>query len=431
MAPEMTYLPLPAGRRRLWFRRIMAASIPTPGLTRAELRRARRAESAGTWGSGLVVVLAAWFCSRILVGATWAPARDPFTLMPSAWFHWDSHNYYMIALNGRTFGRCGSPGFPATAFVRFFHEKWCGTAAWLPGYAWLLDLVHLIGIDRRDAGLIVSSVAVATAMFLVWVGWCRDLHPGRALLVLISLGVFPGAVYNFAFFPTSLALAFVVGAALAATRDRFFVGAVLMTFAGLCYPSAWFAAAGLMIGLALLSLSSGFTMCVRRVLWGVAGLGAIALLAIHDQLVYGYLDAYVKEQTQTPQPPWSRAFLDLFTGTTVEQLGLRPRIEGALLAVQVVIAMGITFGSSLVAFASRCFSQWEKTLIYPATIGVGVVAGVLFVSNISAWNRSIVLAAPCVVCLKRLPIFALITLTICMSVVTSLISYAFFNGSMV
>ena len=88
--------------------------------------------------------------------------------------------------------------------------------------------------------------SLAVALFLVWLGWGRELHPVRALLFLIAFGSFPGAVYNCALFPTSLALAGVVGALLAATRERFLLAAVLMTLSGLLLirrrgsqPAAW------------------------------------------------------------------------------------------------------------------------------------------------------------------------------------------------
>ena len=107
-------------------------------------------------GGGLT--LAAWLITRLTVGAVLASSRNPLRLDVAEWFHWDSRNYLVIATQGRNFGRCGSPGFPAA--IPSKNPGWCGTAGWLPGYPWMMRLVHLTGLSYPRAGILVSWVAL-------------------------------------------------------------------------------------------------------------------------------------------------------------------------------------------------------------------------------------------------------------------------------
>ncbi|MGA2521085.1 MAG: hypothetical protein ABSG81_09740, partial [Acidimicrobiales bacterium] len=245
--------------------------------------------------TGVLLTAIAWLVSRIVVGAAWGPARDPFTFRTSLWRRYDSRNYLTIAIQGRTFGRCGTPGFPETALIRYAHLQWCGSAGWLPGYPILIRAVHVLGISRPSSGLLISWIGLAAALFLVWHGWGRDLRRRRALAMLVLFGLFPGAVYNFAIFPTSVALALEVGAILTATRGRFFSAAVLIAGAGLCYPSAWFGAVGLTLALAVVAVPLGGRVIARRTLWGLAGLVSLVGLGVHDQYAFNHFDAYFLE----------------------------------------------------------------------------------------------------------------------------------------
>ena len=52
-------------------------------------------------------------------------------------------------------------------------------------------------------------------------------------------------------------------------------------------------------------------------------------------------------------------------------------------------------------------------------------------ANGGAWNRSAVLAAPCVLCLRRLPMPLLVLLVAVIAVTTAFVSRAFFAGTLV
>ena len=380
-------------------------------------------------GSGLALTIAAWLCSRIVVGAAWGPARNPFSFDTSQWVHSDSINYLGIAAHGRVFGRCGTPAFPANALVHLWHLKWCGNAGWLPGYPWLMAATHWSGISLPDAGVIISWVATAVAIFLVWFEWGRDLPATRAFAVLLLFGIFPGSVYNFAVFPTSSALACVVAAILAATRKRFLTMALLMTLAGLCYPTAWFTALGLTGGLILVALPLGRTAIVQRALWGLAGLSSLLIIGILDQIAFGQplaywvLDSNAADSLRATVHQLYQIFV---SRDTIEQKQMGRR-SAPIYSLQVVIALAIPIAGVAVTARQWLRNRRDALNIYPAMVGFTLIVGLVFTNN--TWNRGVVLAAPCVVCLRRVPLPLLWAIVLVVAGTTALISRSFFNGS--
>jgi hypothetical protein len=371
----------------------------------------------------------AWFLSRLVVGAAWGPARDPFTFSPSLWTRTDSHAYISIAVRGTRLGRCGTPGFPENAVKRFAHLHWCGTAGWLPGYPGIIRVVSWTGIALLDAALIISWLALAVAMFLVWLGWLRGLPARRTLVVLLLFGIFPGSVYNFALFPTSVALACVVGSILAATRERFFTAVLLMIVAGLCYSSAWFAAGGLTLGLIVVALPLGPAVIVRRTLWGLAGLGSLLVLACYDQLAVGHLNAYFLYQNQGGQGLSGQGFLALvFKQNTIVQK-LMGRFSAAILALRAITALSLSGAATIVTGGAWRRKESDAAQIYPALVSITVTVTLVLLSNAGAWTRSIVLAAPCVVCFRRAPLPLLCALVVVVGVTAALIARPFFLGT--
>lgn len=384
--------------------------------------------------TGLALTALAWCLSRAVVGLSWGPARTPFEFNPYLWARFDSINYLGIAEHDRTFGRCGGPGQPLSGLARLSHDQWCGTAGWLPGFPWLVRVGGALGFSLPDAGLAISWLAMALALFLVWWGWGRDLHPLRALVLLLLIGLFPGAVYNFAFFPTSLALAGTVGAILAASRERFFVAALCMTLAGLCYPSAWFAAVGLAVGMVAVAWPLGAGVMVRRGFWGAAGLASLLVLGLHDQIAFARADAFFVMDAA----PGLRAkgfpgedFLRLvFTHHTDEQRHLG-RFGAGVLAAQGVLAVALTAAAAVLGIRHRRERDGTAGL-YAALVGVAVVVGIMVDSATGgAWNRSVVLAAPVVVCFRRLPAPVLVIVLVAVGATTALMSRFFFNGTLI
>ena len=383
-----------------------------------------------TVASGCAVTVIAWFVSRVVVGAGWGPARDPFSFRPALWAHGDSWNYLAMAAAGRTFGRCGTPAFPGHFGVK---AQWCGTAGWLPGYPWIVRVLSSMGVSRPYGAMVVPWVALAVAMFLVWFGWGRDLGAGRALALLVLFGLFPGSVYNFAIFPTSVALACVVGAVLAAVRTRFFVAALLIAVAGLCYPTAWFAAVGLAVGLAVVAVPQGPAVLLRRALWGLAGLTSLLVLGIHDQLAFDHFDAYFLRQSQDlfhrGTFPGQQFLRLVFTRSLLVQK-LMGRFSAAVLAFQAVVALSLAGAGAVVAGRAWRRKQASPALLYPALVGITVAVVLVFVTRTGGWDRSVVLAAPCVVGVRRAPLPVLCAMVAVVGVTTAVVSRSFFAGQL-
>ncbi|MCX6512755.1 MAG: hypothetical protein NT160_06790, partial [Actinobacteria bacterium] len=68
--------------------------------------------------------------------------------------------------------------------------------------------------------------------------------------------------------------------------------------------------------------------------------------------------------------------------------------------------------------------------LFFATLAIGVLVGAIVFPNIAVWFRGIGLAAPCVICFRRLPSRVLIPLVIVMAIVTAQISVHFFMHKM-
>lgn len=413
-------------------------------MTISATRRRRPGSSSGapdsgapraSFATGVALTAVVWVVSRTMITITWGPARNPFEFNPYLWARWDSINYLGIAQHGRAFGRCGSPGEPASDLSRLTHQVWCGSAGWLPGYPWLIHVLGSLGLSLPDAGLLISWVAMAGTLLVAWWGWCRDLPAVRALVVLLLVGLFPGAVYNFAYFPTSLALLGVVGALFAASREHFFVAALLMTLAGLCYPSAVFAAVGLAIGLVLVALSKGGPTIVRRGLWGVAGLGSLLVLGVHDQIAFGHANAFYLMDTspglRAPGFPGENFLRTVFSRDSFEQKPIG-RSAATVLAVQAALSVVLAAASAVVAAVGWHRRDRNPFVVYPALVGLAVVGGIMVdQATGGAWNRSVVLAAPCVLCFRRLPFPVLAVAVVVVGAVTTLMSHAFFGGLLV
>ena len=410
----------------------MGAVTEDDGLGRPDDAGGTTERTTGSIRSGLLLAALTWLITRLAVGATWGPARNPFSFEPLIWKHWDSFAYLSMAAHGRTLGRCGSSGFPQTPFTLYTHQVWCGTAGWLPGYPWMMSATHWTGVSLLDSGVMISWAATFVAIFLVWLGWARRLSAGRALAVLLLFGLFPGAVYNFGIFPTSTGLAFLVGALLAATRGRLAIAALLLTLAGLCYPTAWFAAVGVAAGLVLSAFRLGASAIVKRAFWGVAGLSSLVILAILDQLSFRRPGAFFLSDQQAIGSVTSvgEYFNQLFiTRDDIQQVRMGPT-AAPLLSLQVAIAFALSFGSALAAALKWHQKKWSSVQIYPALASIAIVVA-LALTDTSTWNRSVVLAAPCVVCLRRLPLPVLWCLVGVVGLTTALISRSFFNNAFV
>jgi hypothetical protein len=134
----------------------------------------------------------AWLAgAALLCAVALATGHDP--LHASTWERSDSVHYEAIARHGYELHHC-APGEGMNARVR-----WCGDTAWFPGYPLLLAAASAVGLPLAAAGVVISWVAAALTLVLLW----RWLLPHR-LAPLACAAFAPGLVYLYAVFPLSV-----------------------------------------------------------------------------------------------------------------------------------------------------------------------------------------------------------------------------------
>jgi hypothetical protein len=169
--------------------------------------------------------LAAWLAAAaLLCGAATATGHN--ALHASTWARWDSAHYVAIARHGYELHRCRrGEGTNARA-------KWCGDTAWFPAYSLLLAAAGAVGAPLVAAGVVISWLAAAATLFLLWRWFLGGSRSGLACAAFA-----PGVVYLYAVYPLSLlALAGVVFVRLL-ERDRRSAG-LAGAVAALAYPVA-------------------------------------------------------------------------------------------------------------------------------------------------------------------------------------------------
>ena len=389
-------------------------TVPAPVAHRAPL------------GLGIAQVLAAWLFGRLVVTAH-SPV-GALSFRAQDWYHWDAFNYLAIATSGRTLGVCGTPGFPA--FIKGTH--WCGLAGWLPGFPLTVKAAGLTGVPLIDASTALPSVFLAAALFVAWFGWLRHSPPWRSAAVLLLIAVFPGAVYNVAPFPTSLALLGILVAALAAAHDRRVLLVVGLAVAVVSYSTAVFAAVGLLVGIVVSSWGGGVRPVVRNALWGAAGFVSLVVLAVHDQLTFHHWNAYSLVQDSSRQSfalPGVQTFDLIVRRTTRTQIFIGH--TGAwLLSIQAALAIALVVAACTVGLRRWWRCGRSRLDLYPATIGAVALVCMMSSGTGSIWHRGVMLVAPAVLAFRHLPAWVTALLVVATAVVTALVSSYFFANTL-
>jgi len=367
---------------------------------------------------GMVLSVVAWLFGREVVALSFGPVRSPFAGLGDLWVRWDSYNYLAIAQHGRTFYLC-SKGSEARLHLPF---AWCGVGTWLPGYPAVVSEFHRLGASLATTANAISQLAWLAALFLVWFGWARRLSLPRAAIVMVLCSIFPGVVYCYAIFPVSMTVALLLGALIALQRRHLFLMAILLMCANFCYPASWFATIGLAIGAGILGLQESPREGLRRTAWALSGLLSIPLLMLHDQIVFGHYDAFFILQAQGTDP---HVYLPGIPESLVANAGWRAI---HLLLVQAAFALLLVGGAVFVVVVRRLRTQRFDADLVPALMGVFVVAGNMYTSTAGAWSRSILIALPSVLCLRKLPPWLLGILLAAGTVITAVLSQYFFDG---
>lgn len=370
---------------------------------------------------------AAWLVGRFVCSVGWGVEKATPVLSVSSWERWDSQDYLDIAAHGIQLERC-------TGGDRsLFHLTQCGTIGWLPGYSWLIRALHSFGVSYGLSGVLISGVAFYLAIYLIWFQWGRSLSSGRALILLTTFSLFPGCVYNFAVYPLSITLLLCTAAIVAAIRERFVLMAALLLAAGLCYPTAWLASLGLMAGVALCAWDRPREVIKRL---SLASFGLLSILVLTFFEPAGHPFVYFTYQSK-PTGFFGVAFFKYATTIKSGNPHCLFRCSGAgyatMLTLQAWIAILVTGLAVWVVMREWMSHRRDAgaSSLYPTLAGTAVVGGLIFYSQGGAWYRSVLVAAPAVVVLRKLDIKWQGLILAVVAISAGIVSYGFFKGTLV
>jgi len=144
----------------------------------------------------------------------------------ATWSRWDSGLYEDIARDGYDLFRCADEP-----------QKWCGDAAWFPGYAWVFGGLHKLGLPLLGAGVVVSWFFAIATIVLLWATFLEGRTDSAVLAALVYAAFVPGQIYNFAIFPLSM-LAFATVASLwFLYQGRALLAGIAGAVAAMTYPA--------------------------------------------------------------------------------------------------------------------------------------------------------------------------------------------------
>jgi hypothetical protein len=352
------------------------------------------------------------FCAArwLMVAAARSVGLDAWD--PQVWNRWDSGHYLAIATTGYEYFSCARSG----------GRSWevCGNAAWFPLYPWTLRPLLALGVAPATAGVWVAALAALGMLGALWNGFLRRRGVG-GWLVLGLAAAFPGAVYQHAVFPTSLALLCLVLTAILVARQRWALAGVAGAGVSLSYVTG-----------VLVSLPNGVTALLRmRALrpalfaGGLAACGFLAVLLLHE-LLLGHWDAFywVHRKGFLAMGRPLEQFVDIIS-PAFERVDHRARMTAAqALTVAAMVALGL--GAAWVRRRQpdpiRAWAALSAAVfwIFPLVVGRGV--------NL---YRSDALVLPVVLLLRELPPWLLGPLLIWLVILAEQMARLFFTGYLI
>jgi hypothetical protein len=363
-------------------------------------------------GAALLPPLLAFCAVRWLMAA--AAASVGFDAWNAqSWVRWDAGHYIAIATSGYEYFSCARIG-----------GRWweaCGNAAWFPLYPWAMRPLIALGAAPATAGVWVAGLGTLGMLTALWNAFLRG-RGVRGWLVLGMAAVFPGAVYQHAIFPTSLALLCIVLTAFFVVRRRWALTGVAGAGLALSYVTG-----------VLVAIPSGVAALLRTrtlraplLAGGIAACGFLGVLVLH-QILLGHWDAFYWVHRKG-FPAMARP-LDAFLGVVMPAFdpGSDPRARTA--AAQTLTVAGLVLLGLGTAVATRRRPNpvrvWAalSTLLFwlfPLLIGRGV-----------SLYRSEALVLPVLLLLMELPIWALTPVLVWLVILAEAMGRLFFTGYLV
>jgi len=363
-------------------------------------------------GAAVLPPLGAFVAVRILLSeAAAAVGFDAATA--GSWSRWDSGHYLAIATSGYVYVPCARVGGRAADV--------CGNAAWFPLYPWTLKPFIALGVAPATAGVWVAGLGALGMLIALWNGFLRP-HGVRGWILLGMAAVFPGAVYQHAIFPTSLALFCLVLAGFFVTRERWVLSGLMGAGVALAYVT------GVLVAVpnALAAFARSRRVRAALVAGGLAGCGLLLVLVLH-QVLLGHWDAfywvYRKGLSAMARP------VDAFVGVVTPAFEGRTDPRARTIGVQTLTVAGLVLlGLGTAVIARRGPStvrNWgvAATLVFwvfPLVVGRGV-----------SLYRSDALVLPVLLLLVELPVWALVPLLVWLAVLAEQMGRLFFTGYLV
>ncbi len=211
------------------------------------------------------------------------------TMRPGSWARWDAGHYLSIARNGYELFTCDAIGYSP--------EEWCGTAAWLPGYPWLIRLVsRLLGIPRQTAAVVLSGVFAYLGLLVLWRGFMGARLDRKNILMLSMASFFAGSIYYHAIFPISMVGFFIILCLYFLREQRWLASGLAGAAAAFTYPSGLLLAP--LAALWTLYQSSQSSQMAGRLVRsaGVAALGFAGVLLVHQWTLHAWNAFFLVQQ---------------------------------------------------------------------------------------------------------------------------------------
>lgn len=352
----------------------------------------------------------------VFVGVRWllaVAARrvwfDPWN--PLAWKRWDSGHYLVIAERGWEFFSCarmyGNP------------EEWCGNAAWFPLYPWLLRPLIALGVQPATAGVLVSGTAALAMLVLLWNGLLREWGL-KGFVLLAMAGVFPGAVYAHAIFPTGVAQLCMVAAGVALARRRWVLVGLGGGFLSMSYVTGVLLSGPNAIGAWLRSRSLRPVLVAGGL--SVAGFAAVLLA---QQVLLGHWDAWIRTY-QKGLPGLGHPFAGYWD--VIDKV-VTADIQRRTIGIQALTVMGLIVLGLATSAVTR---SWRNPVRAWAAMTALLYWGFpLYAGRGLSLYRADALVLPVLLLLVELPIWVLVPLLAWLTAIAFSMGQLFFNGYLV
>jgi hypothetical protein len=334
---------------------------------------------------------------------------DPWN--PLSWKRWDSGHYLVIAEKGWEFFSC--------AWIGGKPEESCGNAAWFPLYPWLLRPLLALGVLPATAGVWVSGAAALVMLVLLWNGLLRE-RGKKGFVLLAMAGVFPGAVYAHAIFPTGVAQLCMIAAGVALARGRWTLVGASGGLLSMSYVTGVLLAAPNTVATWLR------TRAFRPALiaGGLSVAGFLAVL-LAQQLSLGHWDAWLLTYRKGLPGLWHplAGYWDVIDKVATAD------IQRRTIGIQALTVMGLVVVGLVTSAVTR---SWKDPVrAWAAMTALLYWAFPLVAGRGLSLYRADALVLPVLLLLIELPVWVLVPLLAWLVAIAFSMGQLFFNGYLV